>query len=157
MATTPMSAIKEVHLNDEAIQKYISQGIWYALAPDNLDITQGGILVLDYQGNVREKTTESVQEKTRINLIYFHTSLETLDEYIVPWVVATFDDSDDVTSAPVLSISGASVISCDIAEDEPIQMGVEAYRDKQGNSVFSATVPLVIWTEKPRRELYANA
>lgn len=157
MATTPLSAIKEVHENDETIGKYISQGVWYALAPDNLDITQGGVLVLDHQGTLREKTTESVHEKTRINLIYFYNDLAVLDQFVVPWAVTAFDDSDDETSAPVISIAGSSVIACDIADDSPIQMGVEAFRDKHGNSVFSATVPLLIWTERPRREMYADA
>lgn len=153
MATTPLSAIRELHENDETIKQYISQGVWYALAPDKLDITQGGVLVLEHQGTVREKDTEAVRERTRVNLLYFYTDLRLLDEIVVPWAVAAFDDGEDETKAPVLSIVGVNLISVDIAEDEPIIMGVEAYQDKNGNNVYSATVPLVIWTEKPRQEL----
>ena len=149
MATTPLSAIRELHENDETIKQYISQGVWYALAPDKLDITQGGVLVLEHQGTIQDKTTESVMERTRINLLYFYNDLRLLDEIVVPWAVAAFDDSEDETKAPVLSISGVNLISVDVAEDEPIIMGVEAYQDKNGNNVYSATVPLVIWTEKP--------
>lgn len=149
MAATPLSAVREVHNNDETITQYISQGVWYSLAPDNLDITAGGVLVLQHKGMVREKTTESVQEITRLDLIYFHTSLETLDQYVVPWAIAAFDDQEDVVDG-VISIDGAGMISCDIAEDEPIQMGVEAAKDKNGNNVFSATVPLKIWYERPK-------
>lgn len=154
-ASTPLAAIKEAHNNDETITQYISQGVWYSVAPDNLDISAGGVLVLQHKGMVREKTTESVQETTKVDLIYFYNQLEKLDEYIVPWCLATFDDGEDIQGG-VISIDGATLISCDIAEDEPIQMGVEASKDKQGNNVFSATVPLVIKIERPRQD-YATS
>lgn len=157
MATTPLSAVKEIHQNDETISQYISQGVWYALAPDQIDITAGGILVLEHQGTTREKTTESIMERTRINLLYFCNDMRLLDEIVVPWAVAAFDDAEDQTKAPVLSINGANIVSVDVAEDDQIIMGVEAYRDKNGNNVYSATVPIAILTEKPRQEAYADA
>lgn len=157
MALTPLSAVKEIHENDETIKQYISQGVWYALAPDQLDITEGGILVLEHQGMTREKTTESVMERTKINLLYFAYDLRLLDEIIVPWAVAAFDDGEDETKSPVLSINGCNIVSVDIAEDDQIIMGLEAYRDKNGNNVYSATVPIAILTEKPRQEAYADA
>lgn len=157
MATTPLSAVKEIHQNDETISQYISQGVWYAVAPDQIDITAGGLLVLEHRGTVREKTTESVMERTKINLLYFYSDLNLLDEIIVPWAVAAFDDAEDQTKGPVLSINGCNIVSVDIAEDDPIIMGLEAYRDKNGNNVYSATVPLAILTEKPRQEAYADA
>ena len=80
-----------------------------------------------------------------------------LDEIIVPWAVAAFDDAEDQTKAPVLSTNGCNIVSVNIAEDDPIIMGLEAYRDKNGNNVYSATVPLVILIEKPRQEAYADA
>jgi len=157
MALTPLSAVKEIHENDETISQYISQGVWYALAPDQIDITAGGILVLEHQGTTREKTTESIMERTRINLLYFCNDMRLLDEIVVPWAVAAFDDAEDQTKAPVLSINGANIVSVDVAEDDQIIMGVEAYRDKNGNNVYSATVPIVILAEKPRQEAYADA
>jgi len=157
MATTPLSAVKEMHENDETITQYISQGIWYATAPDQIDITAGGLLILEHKGTVREKTTESIMERTEINLLYFTYDLRLLDEIIVPWAIAAFDDSEDETKSPVLSIDGCNIVSADIAEDDQIIMGLEAYRDKNGNNVYSATVPIVILAEKPRQEAYADA
>lgn len=161
MAATPLAAIKEVHQNDETVSQYISQGVWYSLAPDNLDITQGGILVLEHQGMVRSKEeTETIHETTRINLIYFYNQLEALDQFVVPWCIAAFDDSEaevEGNASPVLSIDDASTVSVDIADDEPIRMGVEAYRDKNANNVFSATVPLRITVVKPRQVSFADS
>ena len=97
MANTPLSAVKEIHQNDETISQYISQGVWYAVAPDQIDITSGGLLVLEHRGTVREKTTESVMERTKINLLYFCNDMRLLDEIIVPWAVAAFDDAEDQT------------------------------------------------------------
>lgn len=160
MAATPLAAVKEIHENDETVAQYISQGVWYSLAPDNVDITQGGILVLEHQGMVRSKEeTETIHETTRINLIYFYNNLEVLDEFVVPWAIAMFDDSEDIegNGSPVFSIDGASSVSVDIADEEPIQMGVEVYRDKNNNNVFSATVPLKIWVVKPRQVQFADS
>ena len=96
-------------------------------------------------------------ERSRINLLYFCNDMRLLDEIVVPWAVAAFDDAEDQTKAPVLSINGANIVSVDVAEDDQIIMGVEAYRDKNGNNVYSATVPIAILTEKPRQEAYADA
>lgn len=156
MAATVLAAIKEMHNNDETVQVYISQGVYYAVAPDSLDITDGGVLVIDHQGTTREKTTESVNEVTEVDLIYYYNTLEDLDQYVVPWVIAAFDDSEDSDSNGVLSIDGAFSVSVDVAQDKPIQMGLEATMDKQGNNVFSATIPLRVWVERTRSG-YANS
>lgn len=148
MATTALSAIKEVHESDETIKQFVSQGVFYSIAADNLDLSAGGVLVIQLKAYTRDKTTESVQETTRCDLLYFHNSFETLDQFVVPWAMVAFDDQEE--AGAMLSIDGATTISTDIAEDEPITGGVESSRDKQGNNVFSMTIPLKIWVERSR-------
>jgi len=155
MATTALAAIKEVHETNAVVNQYISQGVWYSVAPENLDISAGGVMVIQLKGYTRDKTTESVQETTRVDLMFFHNDFATLDQLITPWVLAAFDDQEEGTS--VLSIDGATTISTDVAEDEPITGGVEAAKDKLGNNVFSMTFPLKIWVERPRQSVYANS
>lgn len=156
MAATVLAAIKEIHNNDETVQEYISQGVFYAVAPDSLDITQGGLLVINHQGMSREKTTESVMEVTDVDLIYYLNSLEDLDQYVVPWAIALFDDSEDAQSSGTLSIDGTNSVSVDIAQDKPIQIGPEATCDKAGNNVFSATIPLRVQVERSRANSQTN-
>jgi len=156
MAATVLASIKEMHNNDETVRKYITQGVYYAVAPDSLDITQGGVLVINHQGTTREKTTESVMEITDVDLIYYYNQLEDLDQYVVPWAIAAYDDQEDAQDGGVLSIDGANSVSVDVAEEKPIQMGLEATSDKAGNNVFSVTIPLRVWVERPRTG-YANS
>lgn len=156
MAATVLAAIKEMHNNDETVREYISQGVFYAVAPDSLDITQGGLLVINHQGFSREKTTESVMETTDVDLIYYLNSLEDLDQYVVPYAIALFDDSEDAEASGVLTIDGANSVSVDIAQDKPIQMGLEATCDKAGNNVFSATIPMRVLVERSRANSQSN-
>lgn len=148
MALTVLAALKILHETDDTIGKYITQGVYMSAAPDSLDISQGGVLILDHNGEDREKIdTNTVQETTQINLIYSYASLEILDQYVVPWAKELFDDSEDDTGG-VLSIDGAFVQSVDISG--VIRMGLEAATDKLGNNIFSATIPLTVVVNKQR-------
>ena len=154
MAATVLAALKNAHSTDTLIGQYITQGIYLASAPDNIDISTGGLVVINHKGTTREKSTESILETTRVELVYFYNELETLDQIVVPWAIAAFED-DEANDRQVLSIDGQFLISADVAEDEPIVMGVESMRDKNGQTVFSAVVPLVVVTSRNRGD-YAD-
>ena len=141
MANTVLSALKELHESDESITQHISEGVFYQVCPDRLDLSEGGALVLDFKEMTWKNenfSTEYVRPRVRVDLLYFHYSLETLDQLILPWVRQRFDDIEGL-----VLLEGTEVWSVDVCpEGESIRMGLEHEKTKDGKNMFSLLVPL---------------
>lgn len=139
MAVSALAAVKELLDSDSflsSIRATAEAETYFQKAPDGTDLTTGAVIVLDHRGEEWDRLTESRQKRLTFGIVAFANSFQLLDQRIVPAIINIVDDME-----LYLTIDNCLAYNLEIAA---VREGLEDYRDKNTNNVFSADVECVL-------------
>lgn len=146
MAVSALAAIKELLDTDTYLASVRATGqaeTYFQAAPDGCDLTTGAIIILDHRGEEWDRLTESRQKRLTFGIVVFSNNFQTLDQKIVPAIINVIDDMEQY-----LTVDNHMEYNLEILN---IRQGLEEYRDKNQNRVFSADLECVLEYQTVRK------